>query len=278
MKKHFLLITIFLSSIIIFCSCRKEPVPQQSLDSPKKEISFGYLSILGNSKNLTPKQKEEMDIWRKDIVEFAKTNKDIVYINGPRGKKEVALTFDDGPDGVITSGVLDILKAKNVNGSFFFIGKNIDLYPETVKRAFNEGNLVLNHSLNHLDLSKKNPEVIINEIKGNEEKIYSLINKRPAIVRPPFGAINQQEADQLKKLNCKVVIWSIDTLDWSQKDSSNITKNVLDNLRDGDIILMHSNSDKKATLEALPGIIEGIQNKGYSIVTLDKLLNINPYK
>lgn len=223
-------------------------------------------------------QKKDMSIWRKDIVELAKKNKNSVFINGFAEKKQVALTFDDGPDGVITPKILDVLKEKNVKASFFFIGKSVSLFPEVVKRAYKDGNLVLNHSLTHADLSNKNAKDIQGEIKGTEDKIFSLINKRPAIIRPPYGALTQNSIDEIEKTNYKMVIWSIDTLDWSQKESSNITNNVLNNVRNGDIILMHSNGDKKATLEALPAIIEGLEKKGYKIVTLDELLNITPYQ
>lgn len=116
------------------------------------------------------------------------------------------------------------------------------------------------------------------EIKISEDKIFSIINIRPAIIRPPYGALSQSSINEIVKNNYKIVIWSIDTLDWSQKESINIAKNVLDNARDGDIILMHSNSDKKTTLEALPAIIKGLKHNGYSIVTLSELLNIKAYQ
>ncbi|HEY5563487.1 MAG TPA: polysaccharide deacetylase family protein [Clostridiaceae bacterium] len=151
-------------------------------------------------------------------------------------------------------------------------------YPNVVKRAYNEGNLVLNHSLTHTDLSNKTEVEIDREIKISEDKIFSIINIRPAIIRPPYGALSQSSINEIVKNNYKIVIWSIDTLDWSQKESINIAKNVLDNARDGDIILMHSNSDKKTTLEALPAIIKGLKHNGYSIVTLSELLNIKAYQ
>jgi len=76
----------------------------------------------------------------------------------------------------------------------------------------------------------------------------------------------------------KLVIWSTDTYDWSQKDDLHITQNVLDNVRPGEIVLMHSNSDKTQTAKALPKIIEGLHAKGYKIVTLDYLLSTKAYK
>lgn len=276
-KVRALLISIFIMTLLL-SSCAMKPSVKSNKNTTNTTGTITYIPILGESKNLTEKQKMSMDKWRKDIVELANKNKDSVVINGSTEKKRVALTFDDGPDGVITPKILNILKEKNVKASFFFIGKNIDLFPGIVKRTYNEGNLVLNHSLTHADLSNKEMKDIKKEVQNNEDKIYSLINKKPKLIRPPYGALTQNSINEIESLNYKMIIWSIDTLDWSQKESSNITRNVLDNVRNGDIILMHSNGDKKATAEALPAIINGLEKKGYEMVTLDQLLNVEPYQ
>lgn len=280
-----ILIGMIAAVTIMFCGCaasnisasdqQKQADGSVSSSAPK---SIAAMDILGKSKNLTSKQQASMDKWRADIVDLAGKNEGKLYINGPADSQQVALTFDDGPDGKITPEILDILKAKGVNASFFFIGNNVKMYPDVVKRAYGEGNLVLNHSMDHPDFMKLTPDKIRQEVTGTEDSIYSIIGKRPAIIRPPYGSVSQEDIDLLNSSGCKAVIWSIDTLDWSQKDSSNIANNVLDNVRNGDIILMHSNGDKKATAEALPQIIDGLKAKGYTIVTLDKLLGIDAYK
>lgn len=98
------------------------------------------------------------------------------------------------------------------------------------------------------------------------------------MIRPPFGTVNENIIQEAEKNNVVIILWSIDTLDWSQKESANIAQNVLGNVRPGDIILMHSDEDKQATAEALPTIIKGLQEKGYDIVGLDELLQLNAYK
>ena len=214
----------------------------------------------------------------EDIIKVAKQYPNDVFLNGDTHKKQVALTFDDGPDGKITPKILDILKQNNVKGNFFFIGENVAKFPKVVKRADKEGNLVLNHSYNHPDFKKENNEEIKNQILKTENVIYKIIGKKPAIIRPPYGDVDGRIVSTILQTDDKIAIWSIDTLDWSQKEKDNIVKNVLDNLRPGDIILMHSNGDKAATAEALPIIIKGIKEKGYEIVTLDKMLNIKAYR
>lgn len=234
--------------------------------------------ILGKSNKLTEKEKTSTKKWMEDIIRIAKENPNYVFVNGDTAKKQVALTFDDGPDGKVTPKILEILKKNNVKGNFFFVGENVIRYPSIVKKAYEEGNLVLNHSYTHPDFKKENNDVIKNQIIRTENEIFKIIGKKPAIIRPPYGDIDERVLSNIIQTDNNVAVWSIDTLDWSQKERDNIIKNVVDNLRPGDIILMHSNGDKSETAAALPQIILGIKEKGYEIVTLDKLLEIKPYK
>jgi len=234
--------------------------------------------ILGASNKLTAKERSSMNKWREDIVQVAGHNPGEVFINGPSSVKAVCLTFDDGPDGVFTPKVLDILKQYGVHGSFFFIGQRVKNYPAVVRRADREGNLVLNHTWDHKDLSHLSDLAIRNEITMTGDEIASITGKRPALVRPPYGAVNDRVIRDLQGGNCKIAIWSIDTLDWSQKDKANIARNVMDNVRPGDIILMHSNAGRQATVDALPAIITGLQAEGYGFLTLADMLNVPAYQ
>ncbi|HEX3030597.1 MAG TPA: polysaccharide deacetylase family protein, partial [Clostridia bacterium] len=160
----------------------------------------------------------------------------------------------------------------------FFIGNRLDRFPSFVKRAYNEGNLVLCHGWDHTDLIKLSADQIKKQIESSQNKFSQLIGKKPLIIHPPYGDVNGKVLSAAADENCKLVIWSIDTLDWSQKEPSHIIKNVIDNVRPGEIILMHSNEDKKATAEALPGIIKGLQEKGYEFVTVAEMLGVDAYK
>lgn len=148
------------------------------------------LDIKGKSNQLSDSAWASMQKWRKDIVLFAKNQKN-VYINGPDEKK-VALTFDDGPDEVITPAIIEILGNYQVKGNFFFIGSNVSKHPDVVKNAFNNGNLVLNHSYNHVELTKLGKEAIRLEIDRAGQAIKSVIGKEPAILRTPYGDTNEK--------------------------------------------------------------------------------------
>lgn len=245
---------------------------------PKRAESKGdyILDIKGTSNKLTETAWASMQKWRKDIVLFAK-NQENVFINGP-DKKKVALTFDDGPDEVITPAIIDILASYHVKGNFFFIGGKVKDHPDVVMKAFKQGNLVLNHSYHHLELTKLNKNGVRKEIADTGQAIKSVIGKEPAIIRTPYGDTNANVAAISKQEGYSIVLWSIDTLDWSQKDSKNIVNNVLANVRNGDIILMHSDSDKVETKKALPLLIEELQKRNFEIVDLQDLLNIKGYQ
>lgn len=255
----------------------KSNLPEVDKNLTSKEERPIY-NILGMSNKLTPNQWKAMEDWRNKVVNLSKENKDVVYINGYSTEKMVALTFDDGPDNNITPKIVETLTQYNVNGNFFFIGEQVRKYPFVVEKAYKEGNLILSHSNNHVQLDKLNVDEIKNEISKGEEEIFKVIGKRPKLIRPPYGAIDKKVIKTVEDSGDKIVLWSIDTLDWSQRERKNITKNIIDNLRPGEIILMHSNEDKSETLKALPDIIKGVKEKGYQIVTLDKLLKVEGYK
>jgi len=234
------------------------------------------LDIKGTSTKLTESAWASMQKWRKDIVLFAKSQENI-FINGPN-KKKVALTFDDGPDQTITPAIIDILAAYHVKGNFFFLGSKVKEHPDVVKEAFNQGNLVLSHSYHHVELTKLSKVAVRKEIDDAGQAIKSVIGKEPAILRTPYGDTNAQVAGISMQEGYSIVLWSIDTLDWSQKDAKNIVNNVIANVRNGDIILMHSDSDKVETKKALPLLIEELQKRNFEIVDLGNLLNINAYQ
>ncbi|MDN3019731.1 DUF4309 domain-containing protein [Paenibacillus sp. BSR1-1] len=234
------------------------------------------LDIKGNSNQLSASAWDKMVQWRKLIVNFSKGQEN-VYINGPNVKR-VALTFDDGPDASITSAIIDILDKYKVTGNFFFVGSNVEKHPDIVKKAYEKGNLILNHSYSHVDLTRLNNQEIQSQLEKTDDAIAAIIGHRPEILRPPYGETNNQVAAIARQEGYSVVIWSIDTLDWSQKEASNIVKNVVDNVRNGEIILMHSTPEQTETKKALPIIIKELQKRNFEIVGLDKLLNVKAYQ
>lgn len=193
--------------------------------------------------------------------------------------KTVALTFDDSPDENTTFAVLDVLKRYGVKASFFMIGAPMnDLNATAVKRAHDEGHLVLNHSFTHPRLSTLPPDRLIDEIRSAETKIASITGRFPRLVRPPYGSINRSVVDTLNAEGYTTVLWSLDSLDWAIKDPLEIERNVIANIRPGDIVLMHSSRSNAATAKALGPIIERLRSMGYRFETLDRHLGVEGYR
>lgn len=246
-------------------------------DGEERPVPSG-MPILGESAYLTEKQFQAMDEWRKAAVERAREHPEQVFYCGPADEKVVALTFDDGPDAVITPEVLDVLRDYGVKASFFFKGNRVMKYRSVVRRALDEGHLVLSHAYSHQELDKMSADEIGREIIAAEEALWEVTGQSPAMLRPPFGAVNGDVIRESAQHGYRLILWSIDTLDWSHKDRCHIARNVLDNVRNGDIILMHSDEDKGETAAALPLIIEGLKKAGYEMVTLDRMLGLEAYQ
>ena len=185
-----------------------------------------------------------------------------------RHAKMVALTFDDGPDPSTTPQALDILNKYHVKATFFMLGKNVSAYPEVAKRVRQEGHEIGIHTWNHPVLTKLPLESAQKEIMDTKEVIQKVTGVQTKITRPPYGSINsaiQYAVDQA------FIMWDVDTLDWKSHNTEAILAEVKKQVKPGSIILMHD--IHQTSINALPAVIEYLQSQGYTIVTVDELLN-----
>lgn len=182
--------------------------------------------------------------------------------------KLVALTFDDGPSNV-TEQILDILDANGVKGTFFLIGNNItDDSKHIVERQTKSGHELCNHSLTHSHMNTLPADVIKEEIAITSAKIKAITGKDPAFFRPPFIDVNDTMYDVIDL----PFICGIDSLDWDGETSvEDRVNNVVNQVEDGAIVLMHDFTDNTKTVQALPIIIKKLREKGYVFLTLDEL-------
>ena len=118
--------------------------------------------------------------------------------------KDVALTFDDGPDPLYTGMILDILKEKNVKATFFLVGYKIKQNPQIAERIFEEGHCLANHTYTHIDLKKKSFKVIYSEVQQTEQLITNVCGESPKIFRPPWGHITNSEKEALENHGYKI--------------------------------------------------------------------------
>ncbi len=196
-----------------------------------------------------------------------------VYCRNIEEEKKVALTFDDGPHPRFTKEILDILEEYGVTATFFIIGVNAENYPESLKMIAESGCEIGNHTYSHVRIDKMSDAELEAEIVKCEEVLYSMTGKRPVVFRPPEGRVPKRLLPISTKHGYNVVLWSIDTLDWSHNPSDKICSAVIGNLHGGDIILMHDYiSGKNTTCEALRRFIPELLSKGYKFVTVSELI------
>lgn len=180
---------------------------------------------------------------------------------------KVALTFDDGPSPKYTPLLLDGLKEREVQASFFLLGKNVKENQKLVQRMQKEGHLLGNHTYNHVQLNKISETTARQEILKTNNEIYEATGNYPEYMRPPYGAWKKNMELCVEMLP---VFWDIDTLDWKSQNVDAILKEAGETPEDGSIILMHD--EYETSVEAALLLVDRLKEKGYEFVTVDKLI------
>lgn len=181
-----------------------------------------------------------------------------------KNQKSIILTFDDGPSKVLLH-ILDVLQKENVPAVFFWQSRL--LYPERPwKRVLDEGHVIGTHTTKHLNLVKQPYEKQYNDIRNSIKKIETITGNQISYFRPPFGQYNNDTIMVAEELKVTPVLWRIASMDWELKDNpEQIISNVVENLEDGAIILLH---ELTQTLEILPSLIKAVKEKGYGFSLL----------
>lgn len=179
----------------------------------------------------------------------------------------VCLTFDDGPYSPVTDSILDILETYNSKATFFVVGNMIWQYPQTLKRAQELGMGLGNHTYYHPHLPKCSWDQVVNEINMTNLDAKIVLGDDLKMVRPPHGETNDMVRSAIGQ---PIIKWSLDTLDWSNLNSGTIYWTVMNNVTDGDIILMHDLLD--CTKEAVSWMVPDLLERGYQIVTVEEMI------
>jgi peptidoglycan/xylan/chitin deacetylase (PgdA/CDA1 family) len=197
---------------------------------------------------------------------------------GCRQGHHVALTFDDGPNPPYTAEILDILAAHHARATFFVEGQAAEAHPDLVKREVAARMAVGAHSYTHSrDLPAMSRDVFARDLRQVEGALAPLLGYKPDLYRAPYGHTSQNMLDELRSEGYVSIGWDVDSTDWSGASADQVVSSVLDHAQSGDIILMHDgglgggNPDRVTTLAALPRIIDGLRQRGYSFLTVPEL-------
>ncbi|MBO4687139.1 MAG: polysaccharide deacetylase family protein [Clostridiales bacterium] len=181
-------------------------------------------------------------------------------------EKLVALTFDDGPYTPVTMRILDALEPYGAHATFFVVGNRVGNYSESVIRATNLGCEIADHTWNHTTLTKISGDAVSQQIWDCAETVYNLTGVCPRVMRPVGGSYNSTVS---ANVGMPMIIWSVDTNDWKYRDSQHVIDEIMNNVRDGDIILMHDLYE--STADAVEYVVPALIEAGYTLVTISEL-------
>jgi peptidoglycan/xylan/chitin deacetylase (PgdA/CDA1 family) len=203
---------------------------------------------------------------------------DVFYANGDGKKKQISLTFDDGP-GANTKEILEILKDKDVKATFFVSGSSARKNKALISTIYTAGHEIANHTYSHINFFKyKNNDIedkIKSEIFKCETVIHAITNYKTKLVRIPYGFSRSPSQKVAKELGYIMVNWSFGC-DWNTKlTQEQMYQLYKKNIKAGAIFLMHDPKKSKKMVNFLPQLIDDIKQEGYDIVTVSELLNLN---
>lgn len=188
----------------------------------------------------------------------------------------VALTFDDGPHEKNTPQLLDLLRDEEIRATFFVVGENARANAQLMERIVKDGHEIGNHTFRHTYMGGKDRAVIEREIDLCDDEIFKHSEYSATLLRPPGGIFDRTVLDACRERGYSLILWSIDTRDWSGACAASIEKNIMDNIECGSIILCHDyTAFESHTVEALRVVIPKLKELGYRFVTVSELIELS---
>lgn len=182
-------------------------------------------------------------------------------------KKQVAITFDDGPNPNYTIKLLDGLKKRGVKATFFLLGSEVEEYPEIVKEIHANGHLIGVHSYEHVNFGQIGDAAAVEQIDRTQEAIYDVTGEYAGYIRPPYGCWKKELDTEVPMIE---VLWDVDPLDWATTDADTVVQRILSDVEDGSVILLHDASE--SSVQAALTTIDILQEQEYEFVTVEDLL------
>jgi len=196
----------------------------------------------------------------------------------PRGSRQIALTYDDGPNDPHTPRLLEVLAKHGVVATFFLIGRYVQQHPEIARDIFNAGHVVGNHTFTHPLLTFKSETEIREEISQCRAALQDAISEPSNLFRPPFGGRRPAVLRMARELGLEPVMWNITGYDWNAPPAAVIERKVAKQIRGGDVILLHDGghkqmgADRSQTVIATDRLITRYRAEGYEFVTIPQMI------
>ncbi len=211
-------------------------------------------------------------------------------VQGAPTDREVALTFDDGPNPPYTDRILDVLHEEHAHATFFVVGRAVVAYPATMRRIVREGNAVGNHTWDHGHMIVESEASMRQQLERTSAAIERITGVRTHLMRPPFGARDFAVISEAHKLGYRVVMWSVPLPDdWDQPGAGTIASRIVDNVTDGSIIVLHDGNrgivcgrdrrypartcDRSQEVAATRAIVRTLHARRFRFVTIPQLIS-----
>ena len=194
-------------------------------------------------------------------------------VHGSRDRREVALTFDDGPDPARTPALLDALAELHAPATFFLLGSRVDANPELTARIAREGHELGNHTYHHRYLPLVRSRRVAGELAATDAAIRRATGTVPALARPPYGGRSPSNVRAFARAGKRLVLWDVNSFDWKGAGAADIAHRVLARVRPGSVVLLHeARPGGEATVEAVRLLVPELRARGYELVTASRAL------
>ena len=183
--------------------------------------------------------------------------------------ENIHLTFDDGPHPITTPLILQELKGRNIQATFFLLGQNAQKFPDLVQQIHVEGHQIGNHSFTHANLFFKNKAFLQDEIQQTMEILEKTIGMHSRYFRPPYGYFNLMTLNVLRNLRLTCTLWDVDSKDYKLNSVTDISHRIIPNTTNGSILLFHDNIRTSTKVQTyLPALLDTLLSKEFNFKTL----------
>jgi len=203
------------------------------------------------------------------------------FTGAPSGSKQIALTYDDGPNDPHTLKLLDVLAKHSVRTTFFMIGRYVQQRPDIARAVAQAGHVIGNHTFTHPLLIFKSEAQTRTQLVDCHQALQDAIGEHSILFRPPFGGRRPATLQVARELGLQTVMWNVTGYDWNAPPAAVIEKKVKKQIRGGDVILLHDGghrvlgADRAQTLMATENLILRYKDQGYEFVTVEEMRSAN---